>query len=223
MATATGCVLAAGSNRTNETRDVSEARGWGSARTALAPPRPPRTPPHPSIPLQATRHAELVAFDALRAADAAAGAIPRSTLAGATLIVTCEPCIMCAAALTLLRPDAVVFGCWNDRFGGCGSVLDAAAACHGGCGLGVVGEGGDAGGEGARDSPGAPPPRSPFPQRGGVRAGAAVALLKQFYETGNPAGVEERRRRQEGAAAHVQSRRAPSPSRPQPPSRAAPS
>ena len=198
--------------------------GGGGRRAPHWRPRAPharlRIPPSP---LQATRHAELVAFDALRAADAAAGAIPRSTLAGATLIVTCEPCIMCAAALTLLRPDAVVFGCWNDRFGGCGSVLDAAAACHGGCGLGVVGEGGDAGGEGARDSPGAPPPRSPFPQRGGVRAGAAVALLKQFYETGNPAGVEERRRRQEGAAAHVQSRRAPSPSRPQPPSRAAPS
>ena len=41
----------------------------------------------------------------------------------AELYVTCEPCIMCAAALSLLRLRRVVFGCANDRFGGCGSVL----------------------------------------------------------------------------------------------------
>jgi tRNA(Arg) A34 adenosine deaminase TadA len=52
------------------------------------------------------------------------------------LYVTCEPCIMCAAALSLLRFRRVVFGCANDRFGGCGSVLavhaQGAAPC-GGC------------------------------------------------------------------------------------------
>jgi len=37
--------------------------------------------------------------------------------------VTCEPCIMCAAALSLVFINKVVFGCRNDRFGGCGSVL----------------------------------------------------------------------------------------------------
>ena len=37
--------------------------------------------------------------------------------------MTCEPCIMCAAALSLLRLQRVVFGCANERFGGCGSVL----------------------------------------------------------------------------------------------------
>ena len=41
----------------------------------------------------------------------------------AELYVTCEPCIMCAAALSLLQLRRVVFGCANDRFGGCGSVL----------------------------------------------------------------------------------------------------
>ena len=37
--------------------------------------------------------------------------------------MTCEPCIMCAGALSLLRLRRVVYGCANDRFGGCGSVL----------------------------------------------------------------------------------------------------
>jgi tRNA-specific adenosine deaminase 2 len=39
------------------------------------------------------------------------------------LYVTCEPCIMCAAALATVGIKRVVFGCRNDRFGGCGSLL----------------------------------------------------------------------------------------------------
>jgi tRNA-specific adenosine deaminase 2 len=39
------------------------------------------------------------------------------------LFVTCEPCLMCAAALGRLGVRRVVFGCHNDRFGGCGSIL----------------------------------------------------------------------------------------------------
>ena len=39
------------------------------------------------------------------------------------LFVTCEPCIMCAAALATVGIQRVVFGCKNDRFGGCGSLL----------------------------------------------------------------------------------------------------
>lgn len=41
-----------------------------------------------------------------------------------TLYVTCEPCIMCASALRLVHIKTWVFGCSNDRFGGCGSVLN---------------------------------------------------------------------------------------------------
>jgi tRNA-specific adenosine deaminase 2 len=41
-----------------------------------------------------------------------------------TLYVTCEPCIMCAAALRTIQIHRVVFGCRNDKFGGCGSILD---------------------------------------------------------------------------------------------------
>ena len=39
------------------------------------------------------------------------------------LYVTCEPCIMCAAALATVGIGKVIFGCRNDRFGGCGSIL----------------------------------------------------------------------------------------------------
>mmetsp|Transcript_23231 Transcript_23231/g.39354 ORF Transcript_23231/g.39354 Transcript_23231/m.39354 type:complete len:106 (-) Transcript_23231:649-966(-) len=36
----------------------------------------------------------------------------------------CQPCIMCAGALSALGVRRVFFGCHNDRFGGNGSVLD---------------------------------------------------------------------------------------------------
>jgi len=39
------------------------------------------------------------------------------------LYVTCEPCIQCAAALATVGMKRVVYGCKNDRFGGCGSIL----------------------------------------------------------------------------------------------------
>ena len=41
-----------------------------------------------------------------------------------TVFVTVEPCIMCASALQQLGIALVVYGCANDRFGGCGSVLN---------------------------------------------------------------------------------------------------
>jgi len=44
-------------------------------------------------------------------------------LSQCSLYVTCEPCIMCAAALVEVGIGRVVFGCRNDKFGGCGSIL----------------------------------------------------------------------------------------------------
>ena len=44
-------------------------------------------------------------------------------LSQCTLYVTCEPCTMCAAALAQVGMGKVVFGCENDKFDGCGSLL----------------------------------------------------------------------------------------------------
>jgi tRNA-specific adenosine deaminase 2 len=40
------------------------------------------------------------------------------------LYVTVEPCVMCASMLRQYGIRAVYFGCWNERFGGTGGVLN---------------------------------------------------------------------------------------------------
>ncbi|HSP60595.1 MAG TPA: tRNA adenosine(34) deaminase TadA [Ornithinimicrobium sp.] len=65
-----------------------------------------------------TGHAEVVA---LRAAGRALG---RWRLEGCTLVVTLEPCAMCAGAAVLARVDRIVFGAWDEKAGACGSVWD---------------------------------------------------------------------------------------------------
>lgn len=65
-----------------------------------------------------TGHAEVVA---LRAAAAARG---EWRLTGCTLVVTLEPCTMCAGALVLARVDRLVFGAYDDRLGAVGSLWD---------------------------------------------------------------------------------------------------
>jgi len=68
-----------------------------------------------------TRHCEFVAIESLTSnPDPNVRNIDFSTC---DLYVTVEPCIMCAAALRLVGIGGVVYGCGNDRFGGCGSVL----------------------------------------------------------------------------------------------------
>lgn len=62
-----------------------------------------------------TAHAEVMA---LRAASQKEEAW---RLKGCTLIVTLEPCVMCAGALSLSRLDRVVFGCRDPRAGAMGS------------------------------------------------------------------------------------------------------
>ncbi|KAM0788782.1 hypothetical protein ACM66B_002872 [Microbotryomycetes sp. NB124-2] len=46
----------------------------------------------------------------------------QTPLKGLTLYVTVEPCIMCASAMRQVGIGKVVYGCANDRFGGCGGV-----------------------------------------------------------------------------------------------------
>lgn len=66
-----------------------------------------------------TGHAEVLA---LRAAAAAHGTGWR--LENCTLVVTVEPCTMCAGAITLARISTVVFGAWEPKTGAVGSLWD---------------------------------------------------------------------------------------------------
>jgi tRNA(adenine34) deaminase len=65
-----------------------------------------------------TAHAEVLA---LRAAGQARGSW---RLQGCTLVVTLEPCPMCAGAAVMSRISRVVFGAWNDEYGAAGSRWD---------------------------------------------------------------------------------------------------
>jgi len=66
----------------------------------------------------ATAHAELVV---MRAASAAAHTW---RLAGATLYVTKEPCVMCAGAIAAARIERLVFGARDPKGGAAGTVFD---------------------------------------------------------------------------------------------------
>lgn len=65
-----------------------------------------------------TAHAEVLA---LREAARARG---HWRLDGCTLVVTLEPCPMCAGAAMLARVDRVVLGAWNEDYGAAGSRWD---------------------------------------------------------------------------------------------------
>ena len=109
-----------------------------------------------------TRHAEMEAIDAMLEAG-----LTEATIAECTLYVTVEPCIMCASALRQLRLRRVVFGCRNDKFGGCGSVLSIHSDAN------------------------ADPP---LPATAGVREEEAVALLRLFYAQENHNAPEPQKR-----------------------------
>jgi tRNA-specific adenosine deaminase 2 len=102
-----------------------------------------------------TRHAELVAFAELEGAGRSA------LLRDSVLFVTCEPCIMCAAAIRMLGIPLVVYGCSNPRFGGCGSVLDLAEE-------------------------GLFPSLPPYDCVSGVLEPEAIEALQRFYGRANP-------------------------------------
>jgi len=95
-----------------------------------------------------TAHAEVVA---LRAAAAAVGTW---NLERCTLVVTLEPCLMCAGALLQAHVSRLVFGAWDEKAGAAGSLYDV-----------------------VRDR------RLPYRAEvvGGVRAEEAAALLQEFF------------------------------------------
>jgi len=97
-----------------------------------------------------TGHAEVVA---LRAAAEAHGGW---NLEDHTLVVTLEPCVMCAGAILQARIGRVVFGAWDDKAGAAGSMYDL-----------------------LRDR------RLPYRAEviGGIRAEEATAQLRDFFES----------------------------------------
>ncbi|XP_020174476.1 tRNA-specific adenosine deaminase TAD2 isoform X1 [Aegilops tauschii subsp. strangulata] len=136
-----GKVIASGSNRTNATRN-------------------------------ATRHAEMEAIDILLQEWQSIGldqTLVADKFAGCDLYVTCEPCIMCASALSILGIREVYYGCPNDKFGGCGSVMSLHESLS------------------SDDLTGSQDTRSRgFKCTGGIMAEEAVAVFRNFYEQGNP-------------------------------------
>lgn len=121
----------------------------------------------------ATRHAEMEAIDKVLVRWQQAGFSQRQVadqFSKCELYVTCEPCIMCAAALSILGIGKVFYGCENDRFGGCGSVLSVHEHGSGPCGKSLPVDF----------------KIQKFQCVGGFMADDAVALLRGFYEQGNP-------------------------------------
>ena len=65
-----------------------------------------------------TAHAELLAL------RAAARSLGSWRLTGCTLVVTLEPCAMCAGAVVLARVPRLVLGAWDPKAGAAGSMRD---------------------------------------------------------------------------------------------------
>ncbi|XP_062833957.1 tRNA-specific adenosine deaminase 2 isoform X1 [Anolis carolinensis] len=120
----------------------------------------------------ATRHAEMVAID--QAIDWCHKQKKRmeEVFLHTVLYVTVEPCIMCAAALRMMKIPLVVYGCQNERFGGCGSVLNISSDT-----LTDTGE--------------------PFQCIAGYRSEEAVEMLKIFYRQENPNAPKSKVRKKE--------------------------
>ncbi|XP_067933387.1 tRNA-specific adenosine deaminase 2-like [Watersipora subatra] len=117
----------------------------------------------------ATQHAEIVAIEDIINTCHAKGLDSERIFKDTTLYVTVEPCIMCMAALRLVGISSVVFGCHNERFGGCGSVIDVSSEhqLHN---------------------------QKPVETAGGVFGHKAIALLKEFYKGDNPNAPESKKK-----------------------------
>lgn len=70
------------------------------------------------IDLNPIAHAEIVAI------NKAAEELKNWRLDGCTLVVTLEPCAMCAGAIAQSRISKLIFGAWDEKAGAVGSVWD---------------------------------------------------------------------------------------------------
>lgn len=104
----------------------------------------------------ATRHAELICIDQVLAYCRDRSLPFQDVFCEVSVVVTVEPCIMCAAALHELNVKEILFGCRNDRFGG-QTVLNVFELTE-----------------------------SKVKVVGGLRENEAMELLKEFYKGENP-------------------------------------
>ena len=133
-----------------------------------------------------TRHAELEAFLDMTRKHTEASIHEMVSRGQIEIYVTVEPCIMCAAMLMELlcnesagRNPRVVFGCRNERFGGCGTVLDVHS------------------GKWASDMQNPTmDPRPCLDTVEGVLASEAIELLERFFEQTNPLAPIPRAKKQ---------------------------
>ncbi|KAK3780122.1 hypothetical protein RRG08_051600 [Elysia crispata] len=119
----------------------------------------------------ATRHAEIIAIEEVRDLCRRECLVERDVFSTSILYVTVEPCAMCAGALRQMGLPLVVYGCDNDRFGGCGSVIDVAS------------------------NPALTDSLGPcFDTIKGIFSNEAVDLLKNFYKGENPNAPNSKRK-----------------------------
>ncbi|CAN9315863.1 hypothetical protein AA0121_g833 [Alternaria tenuissima] len=112
--------------------------------------------------LNGTRHAEFVAIAGILSKH------PISILNETDLYVTVEPCVMCASMLRQYGIRAVYFGCWNERFGGTGGVLNIHSD---------------------------PSVDKPYPVTGGIFREEAIMLLRKFYVQENEKAPEPKQKK----------------------------
>ncbi|KAI4943913.1 hypothetical protein J4E91_009060 [Alternaria rosae] len=112
--------------------------------------------------LNGTRHAEFVAIAGILSKH------PISILNETDLYVTVEPCVMCASMLRQYGIRAVYFGCWNERFGGTGGVLNIHS-------------------DASVDKP--------YPVTGGIFREEAIMLLRKFYVQENEKAPEPKQKK----------------------------
>lgn len=105
-----------------------------------------------------TAHAEVVAL------REAAQHVGEWRLEGCTLVVTLEPCPMCAGALLLSRVSRLVIGAWDPKLGATGSVWDIVRDRHANHFVEVI---------------------------GGVRSSECSQLLLSFFERHRTSGAQD--------------------------------
>jgi len=134
-----------------------------------------------NICMNPTRHAEFVAIDEGLKWCEDKKLNWTDVFAKSSLYVTCEPCIMCASALRLVHIKRWIYGCSNERFGGCGSVLSIHAHEW---------ESKETGG---------------IEVISGVCEKEAIQLLQLFYTEENPFATEPKSKKNRSKIAHIPS------------------